>query len=974
MILRRGATGKGSTFLYISRKSGLPHLGWQSYFDVNLLLANLLWPGVRLPILFAEGAKRTGMELLILVQSLHDYKKSLASRCGGNGPVGGYVGGQLVTGMCASLLVLGRLRSLVSFLAVTVVVAGSSLPSVAQNSAITFTDSQPVPLASACGGAFAGHFHRGAKMDLVTTCTPSDFPGQGPFTAVMMNQGNGMFNSVEDVAIEGVASPVLAQDMNGDGVADLIVNQQFSSTIGVQLSIGDGTLKNPVYYAPLSVPAQAVFTAAAGGDFNGDGKNDVAIITTVFTVSTAVKSTNILTIFLNTGSGGLTQAGSYPLDSIAANENAPLLVAGHLDGDSKADLAVVYRSATGKTTPYFATANGAFRQGVSLQAGANPVAVAIGKFTSSGYGDLAVATKSGIVILLGSTSGTFTAPGTVAYPSPVAPFAAGAHLVLGDFDQDGVEDVAATEAGFVDVYWGSGEGKFTGPSRFNVPAYPVALVGADLTSTGRSDLISAGQDASLTVLTNVGHRSFRGAPNTHSPNATGMAAGDFDRDGKQDIAVVNTPTCKAPCNGAVTVFPGTGSTWFDAGKRYAIGMHGSAVAAGDVNGDGVLDLVVTDATAGDAADVSVLLGVKSGGFAAARNYTLGSLSNEAFLVDMNKDGKLDLVEAGGVALGKGDGTFAALKAFPGGIGFEQPYPTVFSTHLAIGDLNGDGIPDVAASWVQPGMSPFASQVFELIGDGKGNFTADQLYDANLLVQEVTAVAIGSLRKGGHPDIVVANNVANPSGGDLVNAVIFDGDGAGNFAENQATTASVDAGSIGAVAIADFNHDGITDIGVNSGDHFTVALGKGDGTFPTQGNPVFPISSGTQNNPQGNMAVADFNGDGWPDVVFTNDSGITRLYNQRVPRVSPGALQFAAGGSQVVTVENTVGYAESMSAAIPDGTQSPFRITADTCEGSLAAGAKCSVTVEYAASGSPGGDMLYIRANGMFVTTIALNGN
>ena len=139
-----------------------------------------------------------------------------------------------------------------------------------------------MPLANACSNAFAGHLHRGAKMDLVTTCTPADFPGQGPFTAALMNQGNGMFPAVEDIAIDGVGSPVLAVDLNGDGLADLVVNQQFSTTIGVQLSNGDGTFQAPVWYTPASIAANAVFTAAAAGDFNGDGKNDVAIITTVF--------------------------------------------------------------------------------------------------------------------------------------------------------------------------------------------------------------------------------------------------------------------------------------------------------------------------------------------------------------------------------------------------------------------------------------------------------------------------------------------------------------------------------------------------------------------------------------------------------------------------------------------------------------------------------------------------------------------
>src|SRR5579863_9162266 len=188
----------------------------------------------------------------------------------------------LEIGMCVRLYGLGRPRALRSFQVLALAVLCLPLFSFTQtqNSAVAFTAGQPVPFANACSNALAGHFHRGAKMDLVTTCTPGNFPGQGPFTAVLLNQGNGLFNPVEDAAIDGTASPVLAVDMNEDGLADLVVNQQFSSTVGVQLSNGDGTFRAPVYYTPAPLAPNSVITAAASGDFNGDGKIDLAVITT----------------------------------------------------------------------------------------------------------------------------------------------------------------------------------------------------------------------------------------------------------------------------------------------------------------------------------------------------------------------------------------------------------------------------------------------------------------------------------------------------------------------------------------------------------------------------------------------------------------------------------------------------------------------------------------------------------------------
>ena len=330
-------------------------------------------------------------------------------------------------------------------------------------------------------------------MDLVLTCPPGDFPGTGALYRVLMNQGNGNVNAVEDTAADGVAVPVLAADMNGDGVTDLILNQQFSATIGVQLSNGDGTFQSPAYYTPSPLPANAEFTAAAAGDFNGDGKTDLAILTTVFALSSAVNSTNTLTIFMNTGAGVLKQATRYALDSIPVNENAPLLVAGELDGDHKTDLAVVYRSPSGKTIPFFATAGGAFRMAATYHVGAFPSAAAIGEFTGSGYGDIAVTTRSGVAILLGSSAGAFTSGGTLPYPYPVPQFGAGAQLVLADFDKDGYLDLAISVTNFVDVYWGKGYGKFAAATAFSVPAYPLALLAADTSGNGRDDLISAGE-------------------------------------------------------------------------------------------------------------------------------------------------------------------------------------------------------------------------------------------------------------------------------------------------------------------------------------------------------------------------------------------------------------------------------------------------------------------------------------------------
>jgi len=868
--------------------------------------------------------------------------------------------------MSACLLAFRRHYASVLWLFLVVLTLNTSSLSHAQNAAVNFTDSQPVPLANACNTAFSGHFHKSTQLDFMTTCSPNYPPGTNPNNTVLLNQGNGTYKPVEDTAIDNNAVPVLSVDMNGDGYSDLILHQVYGSPIiGVQLSNGDGTFKAPVYYTPTTVNQTSVFLAAVSGDFNGDGKPDVALLSLTPPTVTGGTNTNNLTIFLNTGSGGLKQAASYVLNATPDTNQSTLLVAGKLNGDDETDLAVIYRGTTsGTAVPYFATGGGSFKAGSSYTLNGAPYSAAIGEFTTSGYGDIAVTTPKGIQVLLGSSSGSFTVASTP-YPLPY-----GTSVAVADFDEDGKLDLAALGNSQLLVFWGEGNGSFASNSAFSQSS-STSMIAADINGDGLVDLAASDVSGAIHILSNLGVRNFRGAPATSSANASGIVAADFNKDGKKDVAVVNTPTCNAPCDGSVTVFPGSGAAYFAAGKKYTIGMHGAAIAVGDINGDGILDLVVTNATPGDNADTSVLLGTSGGGFQAAKNYTLGSLSNNAFLVDMNGDGKLDLVEDGGIALGKGNGTFGSPMPFPDGIGFSTN-PQGYNLFLGVGYFNADSIPDVAAAF----YSDNQWTVYSLIGDGTGHFTATQFSDSNGFLQDVMGLTVGKLKTGGTDDIVLANNAAaccDSTGGAVFfgQAVIFDGDGKGSFTESSNAPQLTDGALLGGVVIADFNRDGWPDIGMISSDQFGVAPGKDGTNFnPTA---VFASTSGPgagQSPPtQGNLVAADFNGDGWSDVVTTNTYGVTRLYDVPVPTVAPGSLTWTAGGSQKITIKNTVTSAQAIQAALAGADMASFEITSNTCGSSLAAGATCTITVEYlpGKAGAPtASNTLWIRSNGAFI--------
>ncbi len=659
------------------------------------------------------------------------------------------------------------------------------------------------------------------------------------------------------------------------------------------------------------------------------------------------------------------------MNTVPTNQQTPRLAAGNLNGDNLTDLVVEYTAKSGTVTPYFATGGGAFRKGASHSAGTSPTAVAIGKFNNDGFGDIAVATQTGVQILLGDSAGTFTTGSFIAYPYPSPQSIGfgsffGTGLVLADFDKDGKLDLAVTTNLFVDVYWGTGTGSFSGVNSYAVQASPVSMLVADVNGDGYPDLAVPDNGEKLNVLVNRANRKFAGAINTASPLALGIVTADLNHDGKQDVAVSNFVQCSAPCNGKVSVLYGSGSGSLAAPKTYTIGMHGGAIAAGDVNGDGVLDLVVTNTYAGDNADTSVLLGIKGGGFQAARNYTLGALSNNAYLVDMNKDGKLDLVETGGVALGNGDGTFGPLKPYPQSVPFEQNTYARFTAYIGVGDFNGDGIHDVAAAF----FANNAWEVWALIGDGKGGFTGHQLQDVNSQISTVVGLTVGKLIVGGPDDIVLANNTVDQFAS-IVNGqpVIFIGKGTGAFQEAALQPPLTDGAFEGTVKIADFNHDGIPDIGMSSGDQFVVDLGQGKGTFVA--GPSFPVAPAFQTD---NIAVADLNGDGWPDVLFPDVNGIERLINVPVPTVSPARLSYTANGTKTVTVRNTLSTTQSVTAALADPAMSAFKITAKTCNGALAPGATCTISVGLIGRAAASNDTLYVSAAGSVISQGALHGN
>ena len=370
---------------------------------------------------------------------------------------------------------------------------------------------------------------------------------------------------------------------------------------------------------------------------------------------------------------------------------------------------------------------------VGTAGGRDPSAVAVGDFDGDGLPDLAVTNHDGnsVSILLNSSlPGAEQAHYHLALSQAVG--AQPQSVVAGDFNGDGLLDLATANAGDVSVSILLADGASRGDlhfSAFELPVDPlgsIAIVAADFNGDGKLDLATANYlGSSVSILLNdttdgatiasfsVAAKLLAGMDGPYA-----LAVGDFNGDGKPDLATANSYGNSV----AVLVnetLPGSSDLHFDLAANPAVGQGPIAIAVGDFNGDHRPDLV----TANHYDDsLSILLndtapGAAGARFGAAATTTIGINSGltAVAVADFNGDGKPDLVTAndGSDSLSiLGNDTAAGAAT----VRFSVVANPVISGNLyalAIGDFNRDGKPDLA---VTSGGSSDGSTVSTLSND------------------------------------------------------------------------------------------------------------------------------------------------------------------------------------------------------------------------------------------------------------------
>ena len=753
----------------------------------------------------------------------------------------------------------------------------------------------PVYFQAGADGIAVGDFDRDGNLDLATG-------NENDQVTVLYGNGAGGFPRVTRIPT-GLENPFgpFAADLTGDGFLDFVIGVSSDGAVA-HLLRNDGA---GGFLAPVPLPSGIEVTSVVLDDFNGDGFVDVA---------TSNGGGNTISVLRNNGTGLFTE-----VSRLSPGPMLGIRSVGDLNGDGRPDI-VFGRIVTGGAVVslYFNSATGTFTGPVDI----GPVSVelhdgAAADVTGDGFKDFVTFTGSTVLVMRGDGAGNFGPP--VAYAVGTDP----GSLTLGDVDDDGRFDIllAQENAGLAVLL--NRCGTQTGSANLSAtmtdsqdPVTPGTEVTYTITVTNHGPDVATGVvvndalpapsfvfagmvsgactfvgddamtcpvgtipvDGTASIVYRV--RAYNG-PRTNAATAIGNQADpDFS-----DNTAVQTTTVTPP-------FPlcGDGNGSFASPTNFAAGSNAYMSALGDFNEDGVIDLVVTDAST--AGRVAFLRGNGNGTFQAPVFVTVGSNPNGIVAADFDNDGNLDFATANqlgnSVSIGYGDGSggFPAVSTIP--VGAINPFG------IATADLTGDGNLDLvigaqAAGSVArllvgvPANRDFTPQIAlpsgqmprevvledyngdgfidivtgnganatisVLTNNGTGTFTATATLNtgANPRVRRT-----GDLNSDGRPDIMF---VSGAVGGNAV-SVYLSAPGGGFAGPTEVIPASF--GPFHG-ATADVNGDGFLDIANIAGGTMSVFIGHGDGTFHFTGNHTFGPASNT-------LTVGDVNGDARPDIL------------------------------------------------------------------------------------------------------------
>nr|NCR65247.1 hypothetical protein [Microcystis aeruginosa LL11-07] len=333
------------------------------------------------------------------------------------------------------------------------------------------------------------------------------------------------FNPATNFSAGRGSYSVTVGDFNGDGKSDLAVANRDGNNVSVLLGTGTGSFGAATDFSVGITPYSVTV-----GDFNGDGKSDLAVAN--FGIGSNVS------VLLGTGTGSFGTATNFSVGNSPAS-----VTVGDFNGDGKSDLAVAnYSSNSNNVSVRLGTGTGSFGTATNFSVGSGPLSVTVGDFNGDGKSDLAVANRNSnnVSVLLGTGTGSFGTATNFTVGS--GPFS----VTVGDFNGDGKSDlaVANNSSNNVSVLLGTGTGSFGTATNFTVGNSPFSVTVGDFNGDGKSDLAVANNSSNnVSVLLGTGTGSFGPATNfTVGSGPFSVTVGNFNGDGKSDLAVANRST------------------------------------------------------------------------------------------------------------------------------------------------------------------------------------------------------------------------------------------------------------------------------------------------------------------------------------------------------------------------------------------------------------------------------------------------
>ena len=305
-----------------------------------------------------------------------------------------------------------------------------------------------------------------------------------------------------------------------------------------------------------------------------------------------------------------------------------------LNGDGKLDAVICY-SGDSVVAVLLGNGDGTFQPQVEYAAGAYPAGVLAVDMNGDGKLDLVVTSGEGVSVMLGNGDGSFQSPRTVPFASYEYAMAAA------DFNSDGNLDIVVVAyPNLVGVFLGNGDGTVQSPIEFTVGNNVESVAAGDFDGDGKLDLAigdregPGGRYGAVDVVLGNGDGTFQGFVAYGTPQQTfQVAVADFNGDGKLDLAAAASST--------VSILIGNGDGTFQSSVNYSVPSSlCSEVAAQDMNGDGKVDLIAV----GDNAPIFLLLGNGDDTFESPNSYTVSGpyYSGAVAIGDFNGDGRLDI--------------------------------------------------------------------------------------------------------------------------------------------------------------------------------------------------------------------------------------------------------------------------------------------------------------------------------------------